>query len=303
MIEDELRSLLASRADEVVDTPSRVAQVHRRIGGIRRRRAVGTALALVLIVAGGVLFTRLPGRPVTLPAGVPAGPYFGDDGSPAPVRGYYGGRYDTVLPNAVWSSLEPGLRTVVVARCDRPGDLTLRSQPEQRTPVEQRLRCRVPVGDHFEGALPLDPGLNDAGLFSVTTDAPSSGTWKAGLLVALYPDRLSPGELTRALLDGLGHPAGGSFRVANPATVPQPHGLAIQVRCVRDVRLEFRVSGRLLRTVACTDDADVVPTGPVRVVVPQRTLTALRLPPTQVVTIDVRSTGRQTDQWAVIGFG
>lgn len=300
MIEDELRTLLASRADEVADSPTRVTQVHARIGGIRRRRAVGTALALVLIVAGGVLFIRLPGRPVTLPAGVPAGPYFGDDGRPAPVRGYYGGRYETVRPNAVWSSLEPGFRTVVVARCDRPGDLALRSQPEQR-PVEQRLRCRVPVGDHFEGALPLDPGLNDAGLFGVTADGPSSGTWKAGLLVALYPDRLSPGELTGALLDGVGHPAGGSFSVGNPITPPPAHGLAIQVRCVRDVRLEFRVSGRLLTTVACDDDATVRPAGPVSVLVPERTLTAFGLPRTPVVTIEVRSTGRQTDQWAVVG--
>ncbi|HST64721.1 MAG TPA: hypothetical protein VLM05_06000, partial [Mycobacteriales bacterium] len=71
MIED-LRTLLAAHAEELPDNPTRVSDVHARISGIRRRRTVAATLALALIVAAGVLFTRLPGKPETLPVGVPA---------------------------------------------------------------------------------------------------------------------------------------------------------------------------------------------------------------------------------------
>ena len=73
MIEDELRSLLSARSDEIRDNTTRVADVRSRIGDIRRRRTAAATLVLVLIVAAGVLFTRLPGKPETLPAGAPVG--------------------------------------------------------------------------------------------------------------------------------------------------------------------------------------------------------------------------------------
>ena len=303
MIEDDLRSLLASRSDEVVDSPARVAQVHSRIGVIRRRRAVGTALALVLIVAGGVLFTRLPGKPVTLPAGVPAGPYFDDGGDSQLVRGYHGESYSAVPAGAVMPSVYPELRVVVVARCDRPGDLILRTEPGHGKPLEQRLRCRVAVGNHFEGAVPLDPELNDAGLIEVVPAGPSSGAWRVGQLIPLYLDSISRAQLTHGLIGGLGHPGGGSFRLVIPGTLPEAHGLGIEVGCVRHVRLEFRVSGRLLATVTCDDDAKWMDTSFISTLVPEQVVTGLGLRPLQAVTVDVRSTGRQTDQWVVVAIG
>jgi hypothetical protein len=81
VIETDLRELLAVRAGAVVDNPDRLREVRSRVAGIRRRRAGGAVLALVLLALAGLVVTRLPGAPATLPAGAPAGPYFDDDGS------------------------------------------------------------------------------------------------------------------------------------------------------------------------------------------------------------------------------
>lgn len=257
----------------------------------------------MLIVAAGVLVTRLPGKPETLPAGSPPGPYFADDGTSKSVRGYSGEHYFTFTDRRTWGVVSRPVPVTVAARCDRPGDLTLSAESAGGvTPPDVRLSCRVPVGDHFEGALPLTALQRFGGLVDVVPGL-GSGSWTVGLLTPLYPDRFDPAQLTTKLINGLGHPAGGSFRVTIPGTVPQAHGFGVDVLCIRDVRLEFLVSGRLLTTVNCTDDAKVVSPGYIGVLVPERTLTGLGLRPRQVVMMEVRSTGRQTDQWSVIGLG
>ena len=107
MIENELRDLLTARADSVRDNPSRGREVHARVGRIRRRRVAGAALVLVVVALAGALITRLPGRPQTLPAGVPAGPYFSDDGTSRAVPGYRGSGYFTFAGDAIWSYNNP----------------------------------------------------------------------------------------------------------------------------------------------------------------------------------------------------
>ena len=152
MIEDELRDLLTARADAVVDNPDRLTEVRSRVAGIRRRRAVGGALVLAVLALAAVTVTRLPGAPATLPAGAPAGPYFDDDGTARAVPGYRGSGYFTFTGAAQWSLSVPvpQLAHVIVARCEHRGDLDLGDGGP-----EQRLSCRVPVGDHYEGALVL----------------------------------------------------------------------------------------------------------------------------------------------------
>jgi hypothetical protein len=135
-----------------------VAEVRSRVGAIRRRRTAGAALALVLLAAAGLTLARLPGKPATLPAGVPAGPYFDDAGTPRSVAGYRGASYFPFSGPTTWSlPVRPFVeRIVVVARCAERGDLTLADLTGPgSTPT---LSCRVPVGDHYEGALLLDPG-------------------------------------------------------------------------------------------------------------------------------------------------
>ena len=157
MIEDDLRALLTDRAGTVADNPARVGAVHTRITGIRRRRSAGAALALVLIALAGLALTRLPGRPETLPTGSPGGPYFGDDGTSRSVDGYRGTSYFTFRGGADWSvaATFPGVRHVLVARCAGPGRPAT-GQSDGGRPGGFVLHCRVPVGGHYEGALPLD---------------------------------------------------------------------------------------------------------------------------------------------------
>lgn len=195
----------------------------------------------------------------------------------------------------------------MVARCAHAGDLRLRNV--SGSGPELRLRCRVPVGDHWEGALPLDP--NQVGVLLAAAPAggnvavrPSSlGSWTVGLLVPNYAASIEREQVAAALFSGFDHPAGGPLTVTIPDYIRQQHEFVVVVFCVRDVRLEFRVAGRPLTTVACTDEADPVNHGVVTVQVPERTLTALGLRPLQKVTVDVRSTGRQTSEWAVFTVG
>jgi len=305
VIENELRELLSDRAGDLPDNAGRVRDVHSRISGIRRRRTAGATLALVLVVAAGVLLTRLPGTPDALPTGAPTGPYFADDTTSHPVKGYRGGQYFAFDGDATWSVIPSA--GVVVARCEHAGDLRLRNV--SGSGPELRLSCRVPVGDHWEGALPLDP--NQVGVLLAAAPAggnvavrPSSlGSWTVGLLVPLYAGSIGREQVPGALLSGFDHPAGGPLTLTIPGLVREAHGFVVVVFCVRDVRLEFRVTGRLLTTVACTDEADPVNHGVVTVLVPEETVTALGLRPLQRVVVDVRSTGRQTDQWAVVDVG
>ena len=297
MIETSLRELLSERAATVVDNPARVRSVHARISAIRRRRNAGAALALA-----GALLTRLPGQPETLPAGVPAGPYFGDDRQQRQVPDFRAVSPFTFSGAANWNAVYSPLsgRHVVAAYCDRPGDLVLRGLGDR----DRRLICRVPFGDHYEGALllPEDP-LLISDMHDVHLLPGSGGEWTVTLLQKLYPEQLSQGDLRAALLSGLGSPRGGRFTITVPSTVDEARSLNFVAECLRGVRLRLSVGGRPLVDVVC-DDAHVAEAGlPVTAKATYEAVQALGLRELQRVTIDVRSIGRQTDQWAIFQVG
>lgn len=303
MIENELRSLLAERADSVdTDHPGRIPEVRSRVAGIRRRRTVGAALALVLLAAGGLALARLPGKPVTLPAGAPAGPYFDDAGTSQTVPGYRGRGYLTFSGAATWSlAVRPFLgRVVVVARCAERGDLTLTDLTGPGS--APRLSCRVRVGDHYEGALVLDAERvvgPDQGSTATTVHLRpgSGGAWAVGLLEPLYPDRIDPADVHGSSLDGSTSPTGGRISLTVPSDSRFPHGLFVTVVCVRDVRLQLSLDGRAAGVVVC-DDAHADGDGFVTFTFGDSAVAGLR--PGQRVSLDVRPVGRQTHQWAVI---
>lgn len=306
MIENDLRALLADRLAGLPDNPTRVADVRSRVRRTKRRRTAGAALSLVLLALAGLGLTRLPGRPEALPTGAPAGPYFAADGTIGPVPGYAGRLPFSFREDAVWGAgaPAPGLRRVVVARCSSPADLTLRNRSGGGP--ELTLRCRVPVSGHYEGALPIEPDLAgqlfaEAGA-NVEVGPSSPGDWTVGVLDTLYPERLTAADLSGALLSGFDSPAGGRIPLIVPGNVEFSRRLIIAVRCVRDVRLAFSVAGRPLAVATCDDTQD----GNVGVVVadvPDAVLGGLGIRPGQRIVMDVRSTGRQTDQWAVLDVG
>jgi hypothetical protein len=303
VIENELRTLLAERAGTVAaDHPTRVPEVRSRVDGIRRRRTAGAALALVLLAAAGLALARLPGKPVTLPAGVPAGPYFDDAGTPRTVTGYRGVSYVPFTGPATWSlPVRPFVeRIVVVARCAERGDLTLADLTGPGS--TSTLSCRVPVGDHYEGALLLDPGRvagagHDTTAVTVRLRPGSGGGWTVGLLEPLFPDRISPGNVPGSQLDGFTSPGGGRIQVTVPSDFRFSRGLFVTVVCVRDVRLQLTLDGLAAGTVVC-DDANVKQYGLVEFAIREPVVAGLR--GGQRVSLDVRSVGRRTDQWAVL---
>jgi hypothetical protein len=210
------------------------------------------------------------------------------------VPGYRGSGYFTFSGAAQWSlSLPaPELGHVIVARCGHPGDLQLGDRG-----AEQRLSCRVPVGDHYEGALVLRAGAGpESG--EVPLRPGSGGRWSVGVLQPLFPDRITPANVPGALLDGFGSPGGGRMTVTLPSTVDAGAAEVVAV-CVRDVRLELTMGGRPLVEISC-DNAHAAAPGLVTTQVPAATIRALGLRGLQRVTIDVRSVGRQTEQWAII---
>jgi hypothetical protein len=301
VIENDLRDLLAGQARTVADDPDRLRSVHARIAGIRRRRTSGAALALVLVALVGLALTRLPGKPATLPAGVPAGPYFGDDGSSRAVPGYRGSGYFRFSGDASWnvSPWFPLLSHVIVARCEHRGDLGI-GEPGA---AQRRLSCRVPVGDHFEGALPLPAGAGAGGDAGEVAVRPGSvGSWTIGVLEPLFPERITPADVRGSLLTGFGSPSGGRMTVTLPGTVDSGGTLEVAAVCVRDVRLSLSIAGRPLTVVSCDDASARVP-GLVTAQVPPETVRILGLRGLQRVTIDVRSVGRSTDQWAILPLG
>jgi hypothetical protein len=296
VIENELRELLTARAGAVVDdNPARVRDVHARVTGVRRRRTAGVALVLVLLALTGALFTRLPGRPETLPAGVPAGPYFGDDGTDRSLPGYRGSAYFSFTDDATWSYAVqiPGLTQVVVARCEHPSDITFRRLLGQ----DRRLSCRVPVGDHYEGAVRLAPVQveNPPPATDVRVEPGAPGDWRVGVLEPLFPDRLTADDLAGRPLTGYSGPG----RI--PAVVPsdlRSGVLSIIVDCVRGIRLEILVDGRPATTVACTD-ANVIGYGAVNAVIPAADVQRLGLRPLQRIQVSARQLAGPAHQWAV----
>ena len=306
MIETSLRELLSERAATVVDEhPDRIREVRSRVAGIRRRRTAGAVLVLVLLVAGGLTLARLPGKPETLPAGVPAGPYFGDGGTSRTVTGYRGSSYFTFSGPATWSvAVRPFIeRAVVVARCAERGDLTLADLTGPGS--APKLSCRVPVGDHFEGALLIDPSRlagnsRDSTVMTVRLRPGSGGSWSVGLLEPLYPERITADQVRGDLLDGFTSPGGGRIQVTVPIHFRFRRQLSVTAVCVRDVRLQLTLDGRPAGVVVC-DDASVEVYGQVTFAVSEPVAAGLR--GGQRVTIDVRSIGRRTDQWAILQIG
>jgi hypothetical protein len=315
VIEDELRTLLASRSDELPDNLARVGDVHARVTGIRRRRAVATTLALVLVVAAGVLFTRLPGAPETLPAGVPAPPWFDDKGQ---VRALPGWSFhnagleitgsDTVRGVPIF---DPGTETryLVMTWCERKGDLTIRNTENGENVV---ARCRTRVGDHFEGATVVTPeqaarlsALSARDPSSVEMTPGSPGRWIVGGQQARAPERL-PDNVDIGgpwLADGRRTPDGTTVRI----TVPQRFQL--QVECVAGVRLAFRVPAGELGSLTCdpTAPADArvsdMEAGRITLTVTAQDLSRLGLRRGQQVALTVSRSGTETNQWRIYPLG
>jgi hypothetical protein len=296
VIENELRQLLSERAGTVVDNPSRTGEVHSRITGIRRRRTAGAALVLVLLALAGALLTRLPGRPETLPAGVPSGPYFGDDGKDRSVQGYRGSAYFTFAGDATWSYAVqfPGAAHVVVVRCENRGDLTLRDL----LGADRRIGCRVAVGDHYEGALTLPPAQVQSlpPATDVRVEPETPGDWRVGVLEPLFPDRLTAADLAGRPLSGYSGP--GRIPVVVPSDLRTIGALHILVTCVRGVRLEIQLDDRPATTLTCTD-ADVIGYGAVTAEIPGADLLRLGLAPLQRVQVSARQVAGPAKQWAV----
>ncbi len=140
VIENELRTLLAERAGAVAaDNPARSREVRSRVAGIRRRRAAGAALALVLLAAGRAhARAGCPGKPPTLPAGRPGRAVLRRRRR-LPLRARLPRQRSTSRSPARTSGASPcgpvPQRIVVVARCAERG------RPHLDQPHRARLRA------------------------------------------------------------------------------------------------------------------------------------------------------------------
>lgn len=298
MIEDDLRGMLRERTGDLPVNGRRVAEVRHRITVTRRRRTAGAALALVLIALAGALLTRLPGHPETLPAGVPPGPWF-DAGDQPSVPGWTPARFGGPLkfrgptPRPVPAEIIPAVSYLVVARCEQRGTLNLGGRG--------LVRCTIPVGDRFEGALML---TNEQGRTLFTDPEPtwvpgSGGLWEVEVLEESAVDTLIPGSTELpALVEGTVDPTGGTF----PLTVPtgRPAGVAVHVQCARDVVLRFSLGTELLVTADCGSGNLEVMQGGTSVVASLDDFRRVGVQPGESIEVTVRSVGRATDQWRVV---
>jgi hypothetical protein len=314
MIEDELRSLLGSRADEVADdNAGRVGQVHSRISAIRRRRAVGAAVGLVLLAVAGLALTRLPGRPDALPTAVPNGPYFDQNGQPS-VPGY---NIQAIRPLDGPTSelilLTPAgipVRALLAVRCEQPGLLVMRNLGAAGP--SRSVDCSQRVAGGFEGAVGLEPA-EVSRLFALTTgpenirwEPGNAGRWTVAVLAPVAPDRLPPWSLPefRPILDG----AGGTVPVTIPARPrldreeARTYGFQLSADCVEGVELSVSVPAGPLVTLVC-DKEHGLTNGHTTAVVTVQDMARLGLHAGDRVRLTVRSTGRQTDQWRVWPLG
>jgi len=304
-VEDRLRTLLRERAATPQDNPTRRAEVRSRITAIRRRRVAGTALGLVLVtVAGLLLLTRLPGRNESLPPAVPKPPYF-TSFETTRVVGYSreeGTRSDTQHGMVILASPNEYRPYLLVAWCSRAGFIHV------STPVGTvgDVPCKIRVGDHYEGALPVSSAESDR-LFVLSSIVPNvtvgpdgvGDRWALAVLSRNLPDRLPEGH--HYVLDGRRGRAGGSFVFAVPRS-QQLAGRAFSliVECVEGVRLTFRTARGELAVVACTPDS-AVGGGAIGVPVSTDAADRLGLRPGQRIRITVERSGRDTDQWGVAG--
>ena len=310
MIEDELRDLLTDRAASVPDNPTRLAEVRSRVRTIRRRRGAGAAaLVLVLLAVAGAVLTRLPGRPDALPPAdrnVPAPPYFRGEVPKVP-----GWVFDTVREvTGVTEDARIGYggprqqRLLLVVRCPEAGSLVVRNIHGTSPTVP----CHRRVGDHFEGATVVEAG-EAATLFaeSPTVDntryEPSGpGRWIFGIVAAAAPDVLPPlpAGSERPLVDGADHPDGAAsvqFTVPPPRPGSDPGvGFGLSIDCALGVRLVLTVPGGQLASFVC-DAAHGATQGGAGGVVTQSEMARLGLRVGDRVTLTVRSSGPNQDQW------
>ena len=246
--------------------------MHSRVAGIRRRRAAGAALALVLLARRRAhARRRLPGQPPTLPTGrpgravlrrrrrLPLRPRLPRQRIPHVLR-----RHDVESRRGA----DPAAHRRAWPAAPSRGDLTLTGLTGPGS--APTLSCRVPVGDHYEGALPLDAerivGAGPATATVVTVGLrPGSGGALEGRPCWSRSPRTgsSRPNVRGSRLDGFDHPG----RRSDPGHRAErlrrpPAGVFVTVVCVRDVRLRARPSTGAPAGVVVCDDAHVQDSGP-----------------------------------------
>jgi hypothetical protein len=301
-IEDAVRTLLAERVTAGPDNPERVAAVHDRVGGIRRRRAAGLAAGLAAVAAVGVLGTgpvsrlvRTDPRPAALPA---APPFFDPTGSEPAVAGY-----ETIAagllngqPRRFWALLAPdGRPYLLVVHCAEAGTLTVTGV----NGAVRRVPCFTRVGDGYEGAVSLT-GVEGTVLlqgfgqvnatvgWNLSAEPSSPGVWAFGVLAAGEPNWLPQADVEGpSRYRGWEQPATGTF------TVTPAHGqVSWTAACVDGVMLTFRTAaGALLDKAGCTGSIDFH--------FPLAEVAGPDAPADRPVRITVEKAGRDTNQWLI----
>ena len=301
MIEDELRSLLTERAAALPDNPRRRDEVRARITGIRRRVA-GAALGLVLVALAGLAVLRLPATDESLPPGVPAPPWFDDLGRVGQLPGFQLQVIDRPLagPTPVMhlTAVNTVHEVLLLAWCERPGDLTVRNPVSGSTEV---VRCRIPVGDHHEGALLLPPEraelLGETGpdqVENIVAEPGSAGRWYLSIARAIRPTRLTTG-VRDVLAEGRETTVSVMVPTEPPGPdVPPDYGFSITAECVEGVELAVSTRGVELGTISCRPDSD-----PPGFDVSEARLRELGIRRGDRLPLTIRSVGRDTDQWRV----
>lgn len=306
MIEDELRTLLTERAGDVPDNPTRREEVRSRIAVTRRRRVAGAAIGLLLVALAGFLVTRLPSPNESLPPGVPAPPWFNDDGRVRRLPGFL----PMVIDRQVDGTAEalhledPGtfFEYLLLVWCERPGEMVVRNPTSGSEAV---VACRTPVGEHHEGALLLPPEQAEPlwrlspEANNLTLVAGSPGRWYFTLARSTLPIRLAAASSVRWLAEGPRTPEGTTVQITVPTDPPGPdvppdYGVDFRAECVEGVDLTFDVPGGQLGSISCRSDNEVP-----ALTVPASRLAELGLRRGDRVPLTIRSTGRQTDQWRV----
>ncbi len=308
MIEDELRTLLRSRVTAPPDNPARAAEVHSWIAATRRRRAVGGAFGLVILaVLAGLAVLRLPGTNESLPPGVPAPPWFDDLGRMRQLPGFGPMVIDRALdgptPVMYQYSASMSREVLLLAWCERPGDLKVRNPTSGSTEV---VRCRIPVGNHHEGALLLSPeqagALGEVGrgqVENIVAEPGSAGPWYFSIARSVRPSRITTGGGGWVLAEGPRTPRGTTVAATVPVEPPGPdlppgYGFVVGAECVVGVELAVSIRGVELGTISCTPDA--LNPG---VHVPEARFRELGIRRGDRVQLTIRSVGRDTDQWRV----
>jgi hypothetical protein len=304
-IENAVRTLLVDRGTAAPpDNPNRTSAVHARVRGIKRRRVAAltggaAALATAAVLGAGLVADLARHDPVPVAAPVQP-PYFDPSGVDPMVVGYtsiVGGllnapqRYFTV-----WA--RDGRPYLLVVRCPRPGTLTVAGADlgPYTTQPTWKVPCRTKVGSHYEGAVTLTgaqgtvllqnmPVQNGSAEANLVVTPSGTGTWTFGLLVQDWPAYVPYQVGSDELLDGLTNKDGGTFT----ARLDAHGGLNIQGDCIPDVVLTFTIGRTRIGTVDCSSSTPDYSIGRDPLGKPGRT-----------VTVTVRRSGLDTNQWRVL---